>query len=208
MDILSTLSVMLGSSWISGLNAYAAIGFLGLFGRMGWIHLPESLHPLTHPAVFGIALFFYLVEFIADKIPAFDSFWDSIQTFFRIPAGALMAYGAVGDVSPELKVISTIVGGTLALTAHTAKSSLRAVANMAPEPVSNWFLSFGQDFLVLSSIWLMFQHPWAMLAVLFVFLIFFIWFIPKIFRLMKWVFQKMTSPFRKTPSLNDGKGAL
>src|SRR5215831_10761210 len=103
MDVLSTLSLMLGGSWASGLNAYATIGFLGLFGRLGWLSLPESLHPLTHPAVFGVALFLYLVEFVADKVPAFDTVWDSVHTFIRVPAGAVMSYAAVGDVSPELK---------------------------------------------------------------------------------------------------------
>src|SRR4030095_11134600 len=198
MDTLTQLSVLLGSSWLSGLNAYATVGFLGLFGRMGWLSLPEGLHPLSHPAVFGLALILYLVEFVADKIPAFDSFWDSIQTFVRIPAGAVLAYAALGDVSPELKILSTLIGGGMAFSAHAAKSSLRASANISPEPFSNWFLSLSQDFLVLLSIWFMFKHHYVMLSVLAVFLVLFIWMAPKIFHTFRWMFRKFPNLFRRS----------
>lgn len=199
MDTLSTLSLMLGSSWASGLNAYATIGFLGLFGRLGWLDLPEGLHPLSHPAVFGIALFLYLVEFIADKVPAFDTAWDSIQTFIRIPAGAVLAYGAAGNVSPELKLAATLVGGSLAFSSHATKSSLRAMVNTSPEPFSNWFLSLGEDLMVFFSIWFMFQHPYLMLAIVALFLVFFAWFLPKIFRGFRWMWRKFFGGLPRGP---------
>ncbi len=199
MDALSTLSLMLGSSWASGLNAYATVGFLGLFGKIGWLDLPEGLHPLTHPAVFGVALFLYLVEFIADKIPAFDTAWDSVQTFIRVPAGAVLAYGAVGPVSPELKLAATLIGGSLAFSAHATKSSVRMAVNASPEPFSNWFLSVGEDLMVFFSLWFMFEHPYVMLAIVAVFLLFFAWFLPKIFRGFRWMFRKFLGLFRRPP---------
>lgn len=199
METIQTLSVLLGSSFLSGFNAYATVGFLGLFGRIGWLQLPGSLEVLEHPAVIAIALFLYLVEFIADKVPAFDTVWDSIQTFIRIPAGAILAYAAVGDVSPELKLAAVLVGGGLAFSAHATKSSIRALANLSPEPFSNWFLSLGQDFVLLLCIWFMFHFPFLMLAIVGAFLIFFIWFIPKIFRTFGKIFQKFFSLFRANP---------
>src|SRR5436190_13789523 len=165
MDTLQQLSVLLGSSWISGINAYATVGFLGLFGKIGWLNLPDGLHPLTHPAVFGIALALYLVEFVADKIPAFDTVWDSIQTFIRIPAGAVLAYAAVGSASEELKLLAALLGGSLAFSAHATKASLRASVNVSPEPFSNWLLSIGEDITVLLSIFFMFHHPYIMLTI-------------------------------------------
>jgi len=193
MEIYSTLSVLLGASWLSGFNAYATIGFLGLFGRLGWLTLPAGLHTLEHPAVFGIALALYLVEFIADKVPAFDTFWDSIQTFVRIPAGAVLAFAAVGDVSPELKLLATLLGGGMALSAHATKSSIRALVNLSPEPFSNWILSLGQDGAILLLLWLMFYFPILMLGILLLFLIFFIWFLPKIFRTFSRIFRRIWS---------------
>lgn len=195
MDSISTLSVMLGSAWTSGLNVYATVGFLGLFGRLGWLSLPAGLESLEHPAVIGVALFLYLVEFVADKVPAFDTVWDSIQTFIRVPAGAVLAYAAVGAVSPELKLAAFLIGGSLAFSAHATKSSIRASANLSPEPFSNWLLSIGEDLTVFASIWFMFAHPYVMLALLAVFLVFFIWFMPKIFRAFRWMWRKFASLF-------------
>jgi len=199
MEFFSTLSILLGSSFLSGFNAYATIGFLGLFGRLGWLALPNGMDVLTHPAVFGIALFLYLIEFIADKVPAFDTVWDSIQTFIRIPAGAVLAYAAVGPVAPELKFAAALVGGSLAFSAHATKSSIRAMVNLSPEPVSNWLLSIGQDGALLICIWLMFYFPFLMLALIGGFIIFFIWFIPKIFRTFGRMFRKLFSIFRTSP---------
>ncbi|MDX1387116.1 MAG: DUF4126 domain-containing protein, partial [bacterium] len=122
--------------------------------------------------------------------------WDSIQTFIRIPAGAVLAYAAVGEVSPELKLAAALVGGGLAFSAHATKSSVRAMVNMSPEPVSNWMLSLGQDGLLLLCIWLMFYFPFLMLAIIGGFLIFFIWFIPKIFRTFGRVLKKFFALFK------------
>jgi hypothetical protein len=202
MDTLSTLSLALGSSWLSGLNAYATIGILGLLGWAGWVPLPDTLHPITHPLVFGTALFLYGVEFIADKVPAFDTVWDSIQTFIRIPAGAFLAWASVGQVSPEWKAAAALLGGSLAFSAHTAKSSIRASANLSPEPFSNWILSLSQDGFILLCLYFMLRHPYLMLGILFVFLIFFIWFIPKIFRTFRWMFRKFLNLFQRQGPVN------
>jgi len=197
MDTLASLSVWLGTSWVSGLNTYATVGFLGLFGKIGWLTLPDELHPLTNPIVFGVALFLYLVEFVADKIPAFDTVWDGVHTFIRIPAGAILAWAAVGAVSPELKVVAALVGGSLAFSAHATKASIRASANLSPEPFSNWFLSISEDITVLLSIYLMFHHPYLMLGILAVFLLFFIWFIPKIWRSFRWMWRQFVALFHR-----------
>lgn len=194
MEIYQTLSILVGTSFLSGWNAYATVGFLGLFGRLGWLQLPNNLEILTHPAVFGIALALYLLEFLADKIPAVDSAWDAIHTFIRIPAGAILAYAAVGPVDPGLKIAAGLLGGTLAFTAHATKSSVRAMVNMSPEPFSNWLLSFSQDGALLVSIWVMVHLPFLMLALVGLFLLFFFWFSRKIFRGFGGLFRRVPSP--------------
>jgi hypothetical protein len=190
MDLIQTLSLLVGSSFLSGWNAYATVGFLGLFGRLGWLSLPDSLNAITHPLVFGVALFMFLVEFLADKIPAVDSAWDAVHTFIRIPAGALMAYAVVGPMDPALKIAAGLVGGSIAFTAHATKSSVRAIANLSPEPISNWTLSFAQDGLLFLLIWIMIYLPFLMLALVVLFLIFFFWFSRKIFRGFGRMFSK------------------
>ena len=93
--MLEALSLAAGLSWASGLRLYLTIFVAGVFERMGLVHLPDTLAVLGSPWVIGVAAFLSIVEFFADKIPAFDSLWDAIHTLIRIPAGAVLAAGVV-----------------------------------------------------------------------------------------------------------------
>ena len=99
---ISTVALTMGAAWASGINLYAAILVIGLLGATGNAVLPQGLEVLTNPIVLGAAGFMYIVEFFADKIPGFDTGWDTVQTFIRIPAGAALAAGAVGEVNPSI----------------------------------------------------------------------------------------------------------
>ena len=68
-----------------------------------------------------------------------------LQTFVRIPAGALLAYGAAGGLSPEVAAIAGLLGGTLAAGTHVAKTGTRALINTSPEPFSNIAASLAED---------------------------------------------------------------
>src|SRR5271168_3266691 len=96
MNPIETLGLALGAGFSSGLNLYATVATLGLLQRFGIIHLPQPLQVLVHPIVLGIAVALYVIEFFADKVPYVDTVWDTVHTFIRPPAAALLAYGAVG----------------------------------------------------------------------------------------------------------------
>ena len=96
MEPLTALALALGSAWGSGLNLYATVLVLGAMDAFGVISLPDSMAVLSSTWVLAAAALMYFIEFFADKIPGLDSIWDLIHTFIRIPAGALMAAGAVG----------------------------------------------------------------------------------------------------------------
>jgi len=153
------LSAVLGLSLSAGLNTYATVFALGLLDRLGVVHLPSTLHVVSTTPVLVAAAFLYLVEFVADKIPWFDSIWDGIHTLIRPAAGALLAYGVVGNVDPQWQVIAALAGGSIALTAHTAKASTRAAVNVTPEPFSNWLLSVMEDAVAFVVVWLTVTHP-------------------------------------------------
>ena len=102
--LIHTLALTMGVAWASGINLYAAVAVLGLAGNAGYVHLPDTLTIVEDPLVIIAACFMYCVEFFADKIPGVDSTWDALHTFIRIPAGAMLAAGAVGDVTPALAV--------------------------------------------------------------------------------------------------------
>jgi hypothetical protein len=183
MGLLGRLAVAFGPAWASGLNLYAMVATLGLLGRFGGISLPGDLEVLTNWWVIGVALALYCVEFVADKIPVFDSVWDVIHTFLRVPAGAIVAAAAVGDLSRPVQVIAFLVGGGLALSSHSAKAATRAALNLSPEPVSNVVASLLEDVIAILTTVLAFIAPVLVLILLAVAVILTIWLLPKIARL-------------------------
>lgn len=192
MGTVETLTLAMGTAWTSGINLYATVAVLGLANHAGIIDLPPQLQEtVANPFVIGVATVMYLVEFFADKIPYVDNAWDSIHTFIRVPAGALLAAGAVGDTAPALELAAMLGGGTVALASHATKATTRLAVNTSPEPFSNWIASIGEDLAVIGGLWLSFQHPWVMLTFLVLFLLFAVWLIPKLFRLAKRGFQAL-----------------
>ena len=165
MNPIETLALTLGAGFSSGLNLYATVATLGLLQRYGVIHLPAPLAVLSHPIVIGIAVSLYLVEFLADKIPYFDTIWDAIHTFIRPPAAAVLAYAAAGGAAPEWRWAAALIAGGVALTAHGAKASTRAAINTSPEPFSNWVLSLGEDVLAVWLTWFATKHPVATVVI-------------------------------------------
>jgi hypothetical protein len=161
MNPIQTLGLALGAGFSSGLNLYATVATLGLLQRYGVLHLPPSLQGLSHPRVLGIAIALYLLEFLADKIPYFDTIWDAIHTFIRPPAAALLAYAAAGAAPAEWRWGAALLAGGVALTSHGTKASARAAVNTSPEPFSNWILSFGEDILAVWLTWMATAHPLA-----------------------------------------------
>ncbi len=159
MDPLQTLGFALGTSFASGLNLYATIAAAGIFHRTGLIALPAPLTVLADPIVLGLATVLFLVEFVADKIPLVDSLWDSLHTFIRPPAAAILAYGAFTEVPEAWKLAAALLAGGVALSSHSAKATTRAAVNTSPEPVSNWILSFAEDALAVFLVWMAAEHP-------------------------------------------------
>ena len=161
MNVVETLGLALGAGFSSGLNLYATVATLGLLQRYGVLQLPPALQVLSHLWVLGIAIALYLVEFLADKIPYFDTIWDAVHTFIRPPAAALLAYAAAGAAPAEWRWGAALLAGGVALTAHGTKASARAAVNTSPEPFSNWILSFGEDVLAVWLTWMATAHPFA-----------------------------------------------
>jgi hypothetical protein len=199
MDTLQTLSLAMGTAWTSGLNLYATIATLGLAGSAGMIQLPPGLQILTDPLVIGVACLMYFIEFFADKVPYVDNGWDVLHTFIRIPAGALLAARAVGNVNPALEMAALLAGGTVALAAHGTKATVRLAVNVSPEPFSNWFASVGEDLAVLGGIWLIFHHPLLMVLLVIGFTVLAAWLIPRLYRLAKRGFQALRARLRGEP---------
>jgi hypothetical protein len=191
--IIGTIALSMGVAWASGINLYAAILVLGLLGATGHMVLPPDLQILAHPMVIAAAGIMYLVEFVTDKIPGVDTGWDALHTFIRIPAGAVLAAGAVGKVDPVAALVAALLGGFLAAGAHVMKAGTRVLINTSPEPVSNWTASVLEDVAVIGGMWTALYHPWLFLALLIAFVLLSIWILPKIWRGVKRVFGMVSS---------------
>ena len=182
-ETLAAIAVALGAGWASGLNAYAAVRVLGAAPRLGLVGLPHDLQILASPWVMGVAALLFALNFFADKIPYVDSINDVLQTFVRIPAGFLLAYGAAGGISPEVAVIAGLLGGTLAAGTHIAKTGSRALINTSPEPFSNVAASLTEDVTVIGGLALAIAHPITFLCLLAAFVALLVWLLPKLIRL-------------------------
>jgi len=164
-NLLGELGVASGAAAASGLRLYGTVAALGILHHLGVLQLPDGLAVLGHPAIIGLAATLYVVEFVADKVPVFDSVWDAIHTFIRIPAAAVLSFAMLHDVQEPWRTAAALVGGAVALSAHGLKASARLAANASPEPFSNWGLSFSEELAVVSMLWLAVAHPLAALAV-------------------------------------------
>ena len=202
MDVteLSTLiALTLGVGWASGINLYAAVLALGMAGATGYADLPAGLEIVQNPLVIGAAGLMYAVEFFADKVPGVDTGWDTLHTFIRLPAGALLAAGIFDDQSMGLELAAAIVGGGLAATSHATKAGLRVLINTSPEPYTNWTASIAEDISVFGGVWLMLNQPWTFVGLLIVFLLLLVWLLPKLWRGIKVLFAKIRGIFVSKP---------
>ena len=148
-------------AFAAGLNVYATVAALGLLARFGHVPLPPALQILeTWPVIVASATLF-TIEFFADKIPVFDLIWSALHTFVRVPAAALLAYGATRQLTPAQQLLAAALGAAIAFAAHGGKTALRAAITPSPEPVSNIALSLAEDALALGLTWLATRHPYS-----------------------------------------------
>ena len=203
LDLAGLLALAAGLGWASGLRLYATLFLIGIAGRFAWVDLPAGLHLLEHPWVLGAAGFMLAVEFFADKVPLLDSLWDTVHTFIRIPAGAVLAAGAVGTVDPSLTLAASLVGGSVAAVFHAAKAGTRIIINTSPEPFTNWIASVVEDILVVTGLWLALSHPYLFLGLFLIFLMLMVWLLPKVWAGVRKVFRFLFDPFWRKGHLSE-----
>ena len=165
MEWIATLGRTMGFSFAAGINLYATVAILGLASRYKWVTLPEQYRAFDNDFIIVTALVLYAVEFVADKIPWFDTVWDTVHTAIRPLGGALIAVTTLGEASPGMEVLIALLGGSVAAGTHFSKTGTRAIANTSPEPFSNWILSLGEDAFVVGLGLLALNYPILALAV-------------------------------------------
>ncbi|MFM9885485.1 MAG: DUF4126 domain-containing protein [Burkholderiales bacterium] len=195
--MIQNVALGAGLAWASGIRLYAALFLTGILATFGLVDLPHSLQLITHPIVLTASGVMFVAEFLADKIPGFDTIWDAVHTFIRIPAGAVLAAGSLGSMDPAFVTAAAIVGGMIASTSHATKASSRALINASPEPFSNWTVSLAEDVIAPAGLAIAFKFPLLFLALLVVFLIVAIILVRYIFRGLRNLLARLRGP---TPS--------
>jgi hypothetical protein len=171
MGLLGTWGVAMGTAWLSGIRLYATVLTLGLLQRFGFASLPGDLRALGEWWVLGAAGLMFVLEFVADKIPAVDSAWDAVHTFIRVPAGAVLAAAAFSHIDSRVRLLAFLLGGGIALTSHGTKAAARLAVNASPEPFSNMAVSLLEDTGAVGLAMLTVLHPVVTLVLVAVFVI-------------------------------------
>jgi hypothetical protein len=193
---IQNIALAAGLAWASGLRLYVVMFLVGAAGYFGWIVLPTHLEVLAHPLVLGTSGTLAVVEFFADKIPGFDSLWDAVHTFIRIPAGGLLAAGAAGGLGEDslpLMIAAGLIGGTITAGSHLTKAASRVAINHSPEPFSNWAASLFEDFAAPGIVWLAIVAPVILLIALLVAILVALWLLPRLWRWIAGIFRRIAS---------------
>ena len=183
------VALLVATSFAAGLNLYATVATLGLLAQAGVLTLPPALQLLASWYVIAASGLLFVVEFFADKVPAFDLIWNALHTFIRVPVAALLAYRATASLSPWEQLAATLIGGAIALAAHGGKTAVRAAVTPSPEPLSNMTLSLGEDALAIFLTWFAVRRPYRSAAIVAVLLL-------VILLLTRWVVRSIRALFR------------
>ena len=155
---MSVLPLVFTSGWASGINAYAVVLLLGIFGATGVTdEVPASLQRTD---VLVVAAVLFLCEVVADKIPYVDSVWDTAHTVVRPLAGAVVAALLAGESGSLPELAAGAIGGSTALMSHLVKAGTRMAVNTSPEPFSNIAVSIAEDLGVAGVVTFAIFHPW------------------------------------------------
>ena len=183
------VAVLAAVSFAAGLNVYATLATLGLLARAGLLPLPTTLHLLSNWWIIAASGMMFVLEFFADKIPAFDPIWNALHTFVRVPLAGLLAYAATSQLPLGKQLLATALGGAIALAAHGGKTAVRAAVTPSPEPFSNITLSLGEDALAIFLTWFATQHAYWAAAIAGVFLVTIIVLVRRVVRALRALFR-------------------
>jgi hypothetical protein len=203
MEALSSLALLAGGAWTSGVRLYLTIAALGFMGKMGWIALPGDLKVISNPLIFTTAGLVYGIEFFADKIKFVDSIWDSVQTFIRPVGGAALGFLATSGLGPVAQIPVAMLTGAISATSALTKAGARVAINASPEPVSNVVTSTAEDGLSAFVLYMIVKHPVIASIIIIVLIALTVWLFIILFKFVKKVFGWLFRSKKPTPQSPD-----
>jgi hypothetical protein len=208
---LITLLQGIGLAYAAGLNLYATVGVTGLAIRLGWVqHFPTTLEPFANLFVIGVALLFYVIEFVATLVPGVASAWETLHSLIRPPAAAVLAAATAWHADPVIVLIAALAGGGIAITTHTTKLGLRYAIDASPEPFTNGVANITEFALVSAVAIAIWQHPIITLTIALIVLAFLIVMVRLIWRALRQVISGHWMPapgLMQHPRVMERRGA-
>jgi hypothetical protein len=145
------LATALGLAVAAGFNAWATALVFGLCARL----FPDLLGgPIAAFFAAGpiltMAAVLFAAEFLADKIPFLDHFWDFAHTFLRPAAGAALAAACLPAHSAAARAGAAVAGAGVTLAAHMGKAASRLTSTAAVSPLTRLALSIAEDVIAVA----------------------------------------------------------
>jgi hypothetical protein len=167
----------------------------GLAVRLGWVqHVPTTIEPFANLFVIGLALVFYIIEFVATLVPGVASAWETLHSLIRPPAAAVIAAATAWHADPVIVLVAALAGGGIAITTHTTKLGLRYAIDASPEPFTNGVANITELALVSAVAVAIWSHPIITLAIALVVLAFLIVMVRLIWRALRQVISGRWMP--------------
>ncbi len=145
------LASALGLSMAAGFNAWATMLVFGGCARLfpALLRGPVAAFFQSGP-VLTIALILFVAEFLADKIPFLEHFWNFAHTFLRPAAGAGLALACVPLEPPLARAGVAVLGAAVTLVAHMAKATSRLTSTAAVSGLGQLTISLAEDVIAVS----------------------------------------------------------
>lgn len=203
MDVLTTSSIAVGLAFLSGINAYLPlliVGILAQFHLLPGFQLNPEYAFLANPITLIVLAALAILNFIVDKIPGGSALWNTVHTFLRPIAGALVA-GAVGMDHRALPLV--ILGAVMAMLSHTTKMGIRTSASVVTGGSATPVLGLGEDVAVGIGLILVFVAPLVVLFLLSIFLVLFLMFAPSFFSAIQYQWRITAAFLSRRPQQPD-----
>jgi hypothetical protein len=126
---VTALLSALGLSGAGGLNAWMPLMVVAILGRAGWVDLDPAFSELTRTPVILALVALFVLDFVADKIPAVDHAMHAAGAIVHPVVGAALFDLQAGGHSPL--AVNLLAGAGVAGTLHAARATARPVVNGA-----------------------------------------------------------------------------
>jgi len=158
---LTAVLTGLGLAAAAGWNAWAVLILFNGLVRLLPQDFPGPVAPfLASGPILQLALVLFLVEFVVNKIPLVDRFWELAQTILRPIVGALLALASVPESTPWVRALVALGAAAVTFATHLSKSATRLTSTAATRGSTQFALSLAEDVIALVLGTLVFFQPW------------------------------------------------